>query len=120
VFLDAIAAYGHYCEQVQARVDTAMLAEREDGDGWNLTKAQRLLKKRGWNNAEGIYDAAGIPEKHRRVLDLAVWGDPGKHKGRMFTTREIAELTGHPERTVMRWLSDDMPRLRRLADSEVA
>ena len=96
VFLDAIAAYGHYCVEVQGRVDTAMLAEREDGEGWNLTKTQALLERRGWRNADGIYDAAGIPEKHRRVLDLALWGNPRKHKAREFTKREISDLTGHP------------------------
>jgi DNA-directed RNA polymerase specialized sigma24 family protein len=115
VLIDAIAAYGRYCEQVQARIDTAWLTESRSGVGWQVTPAERMMAERGWHSAEDIFNEAGIPDKHRRVVELALWGDPTKHKGRMFTTREIAEMTGHPERTCKLWLSMDMPRLRTLA-----
>lgn len=128
VFIDAIAAYGHYCTQVQARVDTAILAEREDGEGWNETWTKRTLKKRGWRDADAIYNAAGIPEKHRPVINLALYGDPDKRRrGHRredleggFSNAEIARLTRHPERTVRLWIHNDLPRLFDLDDQEVA
>lgn len=116
VYIDAIAAYGRYCEQVQARLDTAWLSESRSGDGWQVTATERRMSERGWRSADDIFDEAGIPDKHRRVIELALWGDPKKHKGRMFNTRELAEMTGHPTRTVELWLHDDMPKLRRLAE----
>jgi hypothetical protein len=128
VFIDAVAAYGEYCPQVQARVDSAMLAERADGEGWHEDAAQRTLRARGWRDADGIYNAAGIPEKHRPVIDLALYGDP-RRRGRGhrredleggFSDSEIARLTGHPERTVRLWLHDDLPRLLDLGELEVA
>ena len=118
VFVDAVAAYGRYCEQVQARLDTAWLCEARSGDGWQITSTERMMGERGWRSADDIFDRAGVPEKHRRVVELALWGNPRKHKGREFTTREIAEMTGHPERTVKLWLSTDMPKLELLALSE--
>lgn len=118
VFVDAVAAYGHYCEAVQARVETAMLTEARSGDGWQVTSAERMMGERGWRSADDIFNEADIPEKHRRVVELALWGDPTKHKGRMFTTREIANMTGHPERTVRLWLASDIPKLETLAVSE--
>lgn len=116
VFIDGIAAYGRYCEAVQARLDTAWLNEARSGDGWQVTSAERMMGERGWRSADDIFNEADIPDKHRRVVELALWGDPTKHKGRMFTTREIAEMTNHPKRTVELWLHEDMPRLVRLAE----
>jgi hypothetical protein len=128
VFIDAVAAYGEYCPQVQARVDSAMLAERADGEGWHEDAAQRTLRARGWKDADAIYNAAGIPEKHRPVIDLALYGNPAR-RGRGhrredeeggFSDAEIARLTGHPTRTVQLWLHDDLPKLFSLDDWEVA
>lgn len=128
VLIDAMAAYGQYCPQVQARVDSAMLAEREDGEGWHEDHAQRTLKEHGWRDADGIYNAAGIPEKHRPVIDLALYGDPrkrgiGKRREDLeggFSDKEIARLTGRDERTVRLWLHDDLPKLLELADLDIA
>lgn len=120
VYIDAIATYGHYCAQVQARLDTAWLNEVRSGDGWQVTSTERIMGERGWHSADDIFNEADIPEKHRRVVELALWGDPTKHKGRMFTTREIAEMTNHPKRTVELWLHEDMPRLRALAEIVLA
>lgn len=114
VYIDAIAAYGDHCPAVDGRIESAILAE--SGRGKTLSWAEQTMAERGWRTPEEIFNAAGIPDKHRRVIELACWGDPTKHKGRMFTTREIASMTGHPERTVMRWLSEDMPRLRLLGE----
>lgn len=119
VFVDAVAAYGWYCEQVQARLDTAWLNEARSGDGWQVTSTERMMGERGWRSADDIFNEADIPEKHRRVIELALWGDPTKHKGRYFSTREIAEITGHPERTVKLWLHLDVPKLRRLSHSRL-
>jgi hypothetical protein len=117
VFLDGIAAYGRYCEAVQARVDTAWLNEARSGDGWQVTPGERVMAERGWRTAEDIFNEAGIPEKHRRVVEYALIGRP-KGGGRgMFTHREIAKMTGHPLRAVRDWLDTDMPRLERLAAS---
>ncbi len=115
VFLDAIAAYGRYCIEVQGRVDTAVLVEGRE-EGWNEDRAARLMAERGWKGAEGIYDAAQIPEKHRRVMDLSLWRDhrPGKKRSGYFTVKEISDLTGHPIRTVELWLHDDRLKLDRL------
>jgi hypothetical protein len=115
VYIDAIAAYGHDCPQVWARVDTAWLCEARSGDGWQVSPGEKIMTSRGWRSADDIFNEAGVPEKHRRVVELALWGNPQKHKGREFTIREIAEMTGHPWRTVQNWLSEDMPRLARLA-----
>jgi len=128
VFIDAIAAYGRYCTQVQGRVDSAVLTEAEDGEGWHEDHAQRTLTEYGWRDANGIYNAAGIPEKHRPVIDLALYGDPRQRgRGRRredleggFSDKEIARLTGHPERTVRLWLHDDLPKLLRLGELDVA
>ena len=114
VYIDAIAAYGDECPAVDARVETAILIE--SGRGRTLSWAEQTMFERGWRSPEQIMNAAGIPEKHHRVIELACWGDPEKHKQRMFTVREIADLTGHPQRTVMRWLAEDMPRLRALGE----
>jgi hypothetical protein len=120
VYLDAIAAYGFYCSQVQGRVDTALLTEQADGEGWNEDPNSRVMASRGWRDADGIYDAAGIPEKHRRVMDLVLFSDltqsddpSGRRKGG-FSNAEIAHITGHPERTVKLWIHNDIPKLRRL------
>lgn len=112
VYLDAVAAYGDHCPAVDARLESAFLAE--SGHGRTLSWAQQTMAEYGWNSPEDIMNRAGIPEKHHRVIELACWGDPSKHKQRMFTTREIAHMTGHPERTVRLWLSADMPKLRDL------
>jgi hypothetical protein len=103
-------------------VQTAILCESDSREGWNEDHAARLLESRGWHNADGIYNAAGIPEKHRRVIDLALWqGDQPDQKRRgYFSLQEIADLTGHPLRTVQLWLHDDMPKLRRLDWEDVA
>lgn len=114
VYLDAIAAYGDHCAAVDARLETAILIE--SGHGKTQSWAEQTMAVYGWNSPEAIMNAAGIPEKHHRVIELACWGDPEKPKHRMFTVREIADLTGHPQRTVMRWLSEDMPRLRLLGE----
>jgi hypothetical protein len=121
-FLDAIAAYGGYCVAVQGRVDTAMLGESGDTEGWNEDHAARVMAARGWQGAAGIYDAAGIPEKHRRVIDLALWqaGDPDKNRKGYFTLQEIANLTNHPLRTVQQWIYDDKIKLRKLDWEDVA
>lgn len=116
VYLDAIAAYGDNCPEVEARLESAILAE--SGRGRTLSWAEQTMTELGWRSPEDILNRAGIPEKHHRVIELACWGDPTKHKGRMFTIREIAHMTNHPERTVKLWLSVDMPKLRKL--NEVA
>ena len=118
VLIDAVAAYGVYNEAVQARIDTAWLCESRSGAGWQVTPAERMMAERGWRSAEDIFNEAGIPDKHRRVVELALWGNPKKHKGREFTIREIAQYTGHPSRTVDNWLSEDMPRLRALVAAQ--
>ena len=100
---------------IHPAVKSAFLAELRSGDGWQVTSAERMMGERGWRSADDIFNEADIPEKHRRVIELALWGDPTKHKGRMFTTREIAEMTNHPKRTVELWLHEDMPRLHALA-----
>jgi DNA mismatch repair protein MutH len=121
VLIDAIAAFGKYNEAVQARLDTALLTEKR-GEGWNEDHASRVMAARGWKDAEGIYDAAQIPEKHRRVIDLALWqaGEPDTNRKGYFSLREIADLTGHPLRTVQLWVHDDIPKLKRLDWQDVA
>jgi hypothetical protein len=114
-YIDAYIAYGRNCPQVEAVVETAWLNEARSGDGWQVTPGERIMTSRGWRSADDIFNEAGVPEKHRRVVELALWGNPQKHKGREFTISEIAEMTGHPWRTVQNWLREDMPRLEHLA-----
>lgn len=114
VFIDGVAAYGAYCPQVEARIESARLVE--SGRGITLSRSERTMSELGWRSAADIFDRAGIPEKHREVVSWALWGDPEKPRGKYFTIREISKMTNHPPRTVWRWLADDMPKLRRLAE----
>lgn len=97
-------------------VKTAIIVESGKSEGWNEDRATRVMASRGWKGAEGIYDAAGIPDKHRRVIDLALWqaGSPDKNRKGYFTLQQIADMTGHPLRTVKLWIHDDLPKLARL------
>ncbi len=90
--------------------------------GWHISSNERLMARRGWANGNSIYDAAQIPEKHRRVIDLVLMraGDPDKNRKGYFSLREIANITGHPLRTVQEWAHDDMAKLKRLDWEEVA
>lgn len=105
VFVDAIAAFGGYCEQVQARIDTAWLIEAESGEGWTSTPAERLMQRRGWKSTKDIYESADIKPNHWPVLELHTRG---------YDTREIANHTGLPLKTVWQWLDRDLIRLRNL------
>jgi hypothetical protein len=100
-------------------VQCQILVESGSREGWNEDAAGRVLTARGWKDADGIYNAAGIPEKHRRVIDLALWraGEPVKKRKGHFTIREIADLTGHPYRTVEDWVHTDIAKLKRLGDA---
>lgn len=84
--------------------ETALLTESKS-EGWNFSKTERLLQRRGWRSVEDIYEAAGIQPNHWIVLDLDTRG---------YEERDICRHTGHDRKTVYQWLERDRAKLRRL------
>jgi DNA-directed RNA polymerase specialized sigma24 family protein len=110
VYLDAIAAYGFYCSQVQGRVDTAMLVELEDGEqeGWRGDHASRTLRENwGVVDQEGVYLVAGLTKAEREVAFL--------HYDRQLDSGEIGRLLNRSAITVRVQLHKAEERLQRLA-----
>lgn len=112
VFIDAIAAYGEYCPQVQARVDSAILADRAEGEGWREDHAARTMRQWGASDQQGIYRAAGLTEKQIEIAKL--------HYDRQMGPAEIALLLGRPAVTVRVQLFRLNERLRMLNRREAA
>ena len=107
VFLDAIMAYGWYCIEVQGRVDTALLAEGNEAEGWNLDSAERTMRGWGARDQYGIYSAAGLTRRQAEVAYL--------HFDRQLDSPEIGELIGCDAITARVHLHNARERLRRLA-----
>ena len=106
-FIDAIAAYGRYCLEVQARVDTAALAYSDKAEGWNLGTAERQMRQWGARDQYGIYSAAGLTERQQEVAFLFF--------DRQLEPKEIANLLKIDAVTVRVHLHKAEERLRRLA-----
>ena len=106
VFLDAIAAYGWYCAQVQARVDTALIVEGDRESGWNDDHAARVLRAWGVVDQHGVYLLAGLTKAETEVAFLRY--------DRQLDTVEIARLLNRPAATVRVQLYRAHERLRRL------
>jgi DNA-directed RNA polymerase specialized sigma24 family protein len=111
VFIDAIAAYGEDCPQVQARVDSAMLAEREEGDGWREGDAARTMRQWGARDQHGIYAAAGLNKTETEVAFM--------HYDRQLEPVEIARLLKRDPATVRTQLYRAKSRLFALAGGSV-
>lgn len=105
-FLDAIAAYGRYCLEVQARVDTAALAYSDKAEGWNHDAAVRQLKEWGAKDQYGIYAAAGLSERQAEVAFMFY--------DRCLEPSEIGKYLGCDAVTVRVHLHKANERLRRL------
>jgi hypothetical protein len=107
VFLDAIAAYGGYCAEVQGRVDTAVLCESDDHEGWHLNAAERSMAQWGAKDQYGVYQAAGLTKAEAEVCFL--------HYDRCLDNVEIGRLLGRNALTVGVQLHKARERLKRLA-----
>jgi DNA-directed RNA polymerase specialized sigma24 family protein len=107
VFLDAIAAYERYGEQVQARVDTAMLVEREEGEGWRGSHAEQRLAEWGVVDQHGVYLLAGLTKRQKEVAEL--------YYDRQMEPVEIAKLLKCDAHTVRVHLQAIRERLAKLA-----
>ena len=107
VFMDAIAAYGWYCEAVQARVDTAVLIEREEGEDWRGSHADQRLKQWGVVDQHGVYLLAGLTKAESEVAYL--------HFDRRLESAEIGRLLNRSAVTVRVQLHKAKERLRTLA-----
>ena len=107
-FLDAIAAYGRYCLEVQARVDTAALSYSADkGEGWNQAEPQRQMARWGAKDQHGIYAAAGLTKRQQEVAFMFY--------DRQLEPSEIGKYLRLDPHTVRVHLQAAEERLRRLA-----
>jgi hypothetical protein len=106
ILIDAVAAYGWYCDAVQARLDTALLTEKR-GEGWNEDHAGRRLREWGVVDQHGVYLLAGLTKAEQEVAFL--------HYDRQLDSQEIGKLLVRPATTVRVQLHRAQERLRRLA-----
>lgn len=104
--IDAVIAYGELSDDALARVDTAILREGPERQGWVRSRSQRLLSQRGWTTIDDLYDEAQIPKDRRPAVGLDALG---------FEDEEISRYLDVPLRTVQLWLHDERPKLRRIA-----
>jgi DNA-binding CsgD family transcriptional regulator len=105
-FLDAIAAYGKYCIEVQGRVDTAWLTEKR-GEGWNEDHANKRLREWGVTDQHGVYLLAGLTKRQTEVAFM--------YYDRQLEPSEISKYLRIDAHTVRVHLQAVDERLRRLA-----
>jgi hypothetical protein len=89
-----------------AAVETAIMRESGQREGFTRNQAEQVMTRRGWKTVEDAYGQALIPKNHWPVVDRRLFGS--------FTDAEIARNTGHPIRTVQLWLHDDLLKLKNL------
>lgn len=106
VFLDAIAAYGRYCIEVQGRVDTAILVEKR-GEGLNEDHAGKRLREWGVTDQHGVYLLAGLTKRQTEVAFMFY--------DRQLEPSEIGKYLRLDAHTVRVHLQAADERLRRLS-----
>jgi DNA-binding NarL/FixJ family response regulator len=106
ILIDAVAAYGWYCDAVQARLDTALLTEKR-GEGWNEDHAGRRLREWGVVDQHGVYMVAGLTKRQTEVAFMFY--------DRQLEPVEIAKYLKLDPHTVRVHLQAADERLRRLA-----
>ena len=87
--------------------ETALLAESDNEEGWNLDSAERQMREWGARDQYGIYNAAGLTERQAEVAFLFF--------DRQLEPKEIAGYLGIDAVTVRVHLHKVEERLRRLA-----